>query len=317
MSTTANIERAKTLSKRLSGVDKNLDKIIREIATTQNTSNIYWNKIKISISKEYEKARKISAVWTDINIPIVYRDEIKNQLTRIKNKNIEGLRNIPFSKFANTDLAKQSTASLINSTISTLATGFDSGQKTMIGLSRLTQQILISEKQINRNIASGFIEKGTINESIKRTQNELLKKSLDGKYITVIDKNGKPTQWQVSTYSELVARTKLQETSTQAVVNSTMAVGGDLVQVSSHNTRTPFDAQFEGKIYSLSGNDPDFPQATILPPYHPNCLHSITSVFRSGLSAAGILGKSIDFAQGKTEVHPTRRSHIAVSKRVA
>jgi len=315
MSTTDNIKRAEKLSRRLSKVDQALDGIVNIMATTDNTSNIFWLKIKTDIKKEYEVARKISKTWTESNIPAVYKNELNKQLSKIKKKKIPGIRKVPASQFANTNIAKQSVSSLIDQTTATFISRFTAGENTLIDLSRLTQQVLLDEKLVNKNIADGFISKGNVRESKKRLQKALMKQSLDGKFVTIIDRNGKPTKWRIDKYAEMVARTKLQETSTQAVVNSAMAVGGDLVQVSSHNTKTPFDAQFEGKIFSLTGNDKDFPRAGALPPFHPNCMHSITVTFKEGLEAAGILNKSIDFANGKTDIHPTRKSHIPVTKR--
>lgn len=315
MSNTENIERAKKLSARLVKVENNLDRIIAEIATTSETSNIYWKKIDIRIRKEYEEARRIAASWTNKNVPDIYYEQMNDQLQSIKAKKIPGIRKANFNTLSNTNIAKQDLESLISETLSTYAIGYNSGQKTLLRLTSLTQQVNVAEKQIEKNIAQGFIETGSIRGSIKRNQQELLKKSLDGKYITVIDKNGEPEQWKIKSYSELVARTKLAETATQATINTVMSVGGDLVQVSSHNTLTLYDSQFEGKIYSLSGNDPNFPPASDLPPFHPYCLHSISIVFRQALQRDGTLDKQIAFSNNETEIHPTRRSHIPVSQR--
>lgn len=315
MSTTENIERAKKLSERLVKVDNNIDKIIAEIATTSETSNIYWKKIDIRIRKEYEAARMVSAAWTNSNVPAVYFEQMNAQLQSIKAKKIPGIKKVNFNVLSNTNIAKQDIKSLISETLSTYSIGYNSGQKTLLRLTSLTQQVNVAEKQIEKNIAQGFIETGSVRGSIKKNQQELLKKSLDGKYITVIDKNGVPEQWKIKSYSELVAHTKLSETATQATINTTMSVGGDLVQVSSHNTTTPYDSQFEGKIYSLSGSDPDFLPASDLPPFHPNCLHSISTVFREAMQRDGTLDKQIDFSNNKTEIHPTRRSHVPVSQR--
>ena len=308
-------KKAIKLSKKLTQVDKNLEKIIKEIAVTKETSSSFWIKINVAIRREYEKARKISATWTNSNIPETYAESLNEALQKIKAKKIEGVRKINYIDFISSDPSKQSMASLLAETNSTFATGFSSGQKTLIRLSRLTQQLNVSEKQLEKNIAEGFIEKGTIRGATKKIQESLLKKSLDGKIITVIDKNGVAEQWNIKKYSELVARTKLQETTTQAVVNSAQAVGGDLVQVSTHNTLTAYDAQFEGKIFSLSGSDPDFPPAIDLPPFHPNCLHTITVTFKQALKRDGTLKKYEEFSKGNTSVHPFKKNFVPLSER--
>ncbi len=308
-------KRGRRLLKRLQKVDNKLDKIIAEIATTKETSNVYWTKINIQIRKQYEEARKIAASWTNTNIPAQYKTELNRSLQKIKSKKIPGIRKVDFKKFANSNIAKQSLQSLIAETNATFATGFLSGQKTMIQLSRLTQQINISEKQIEKNIAEGFLQESTLRGAKKRLHAELLKKSLDGKYITVINKNGEPTQWKINTYSELVARTKLNETTTQAVINSAAAVGGDLVQVSSHNTQTPYDAQFEEKIFSLSGSDPIFPSATDLPPFHPNCLHTITVTFRQTMKRDGTLKRFEQFSNNEIDRPPNKKTFVPIKDR--
>lgn len=104
------------------------------------------------------------------------------------------------------------------------------------------------------------------------------------------------------------------EANNTAVINTALDVGADLVQVSSHNTDTPLCQEFEGKIYSISGKDPDFPALEEIPPFHPNCLHSLTVVFREVLERRGI-DDYIAFSNGQTETHPTRESHIPVSER--
>ena len=313
--TKKNERRAKQLVERLNNVDKTLDDIIKEIATTTQTSSIYWSRISKQIRDEYEKARIIAANWTNETISIAYREQIRVQIAKIKAKNITIKNKIDYRTFVNKDIIKQSLASLILETNSTYATGFLSGQKTMLRLASLTQQLNIDEKVIAESIAKGYLEKGSVQGSTKELQRQLLKKSLDGEYITIINKNGKSIQYKIKSYSELVARTKLMESSSQAVVNTTIGVGGDLVQVSSHNTTTPICQEFEGKIYSLTGNDPDFPKARMLSPFHVNCMHSITTVFREALEIQKTLDKYIDFSKGKTEIHPTRKGHIPVSQR--
>ena len=308
-------QKIKLLLKRLEKVKNNIDKIIKEIAATSETSNVFWSAINVRLRKEYEAARNITRDWINKNVPDIYAEQLKDELVRIKNMRLPAPKRINYKDFAATHTFTQSSASLLSETLSTFAIGFNSGEKTLLRLASLTQQVNLSEKAVEKAITEGFIEKGSIYGSKKRLQKELLKKSLDGKYITVVNKNGKETQWQIKTYSELVAKTKLHEASTQGVIDSAMAVGGDLVQVSSHNTNTAYDAQFEGKIFSLSGSSKQFPVATDLPPFHPNCWHTISIVFRESLAQQGTLADYISFSNGESEIHPTRKSFIPLSKR--
>lgn len=308
-------KQAQELVKRLERVNNNLDSIVREIATTKETTNVFWRRINRDIRKYYDEAREITSYWVDETMPRYYRKSMQVQIAKLKERTIKMPNKIGFRELANKDSIRQSIRSLVSETNATFATGYLSGERNMTRLTSLTQQVNLRERQIERAIADGFIEKGSVRGPIKNIQSQLLKKSLDGKYITIINKNGKPMQYGIKSYSELVARTKLIETSSQAIVDTTVNAGFDLVQVSSHNTTTPICQEFEGKIFSLSGGDKDFPAATDLPPYHPNCKHSLTTVIKEGLEAQGTLEKYVDFSRGETEVHPTRTAHIPVSQR--
>jgi hypothetical protein len=320
-------KRAQSLVDRLSRITDRLDRLIKEITTSTETSNVYWNAIQVEVRGLYEEARKISASWADFNIPIVYRDQIRRQFTKLKARQFSTKNDINYQSFVSSHGATQSLSALLGEINNTWMTGFLSGQRTLIRLVRLTQQYRVKEKQIEKAIAKGFLEGGPgvrtgqpvgagslygINRSLITT---LTDKALNGQYITIINKNGDPMSFNLKNYADLVARTKMTEASTQAVMNTTTALGEDLVQVSAHNTVCEICAQYEGKIYSLSGTDPDFPPVEDLPPYHTRCEHTISTVIKEGLIADGTLDNYIDFSNGDTEIHPTRDSFIPVSQR--
>jgi hypothetical protein len=81
--------------------------------------------------------------------------------------------------------------------------------------------------------------------------------------------------YKMSTYAEMVGRTVLREAQTKATLDVCEQFDNDLVQVSDHQTQCEECAEYEGKIYSISGNHPDYPMLEEEPPYHPNCEHSI------------------------------------------
>lgn len=101
------------------------------------------------------------------------------------------------------------------------------------------------------------------------------------------DKAGR--NWSLHTYASMVLRT----TSRQAEVLSVLTRddGWDLFKISRHGTTCPLCAPLEGRVYSKSGNDPDFPPLAAafgkMDPsgpdtlgnswlnLHPNCLHQI------------------------------------------
>lgn len=299
----------------LSDISDDIDEIIKEVATTKETSSTYWNSILVRIRSAYEAARQESTEFILTHGADLYAERIKEEITRLKYKELVPAGSISYKEFISKNSVKQSLKSILSETVATMAAGFLSGEKTLTRLANLTQQINLSEKQVEKAIASGYETGGSATASQKALQKELMKKALDGKSITIVNRNGNTEKWKISTYAEMVTRVKLQEAAAQAVINTAVEVGSDLVQVSAHNTLCDVCAKYEGKIFSLSGKDKRFPPATELPPFHPNCMHSLTVVIEEALEAAGILDKYIEFSNGRSEEHPTRAGFIPVSER--
>ncbi len=111
-----------------------------------------------------------------------------------------------------------------------------------------------------------------------------------------VDKAGR--RWSLHTYGAMVCRT----TSRQAEVLSVLTADEeqDLYKISSHATTCPVCAPFEGRVYSRSGTDPDFPPladafgkidksgpndlANTYLNIHPNCLHILAPWTAAGKS---------------------------------
>jgi len=274
------INKAKELQKRLRRAADAIDEIISIVATTSETSNIFWKRIQTRLNKAYEEIRQISKKWIETDMPVTYRKMMADEISKIKNK--KGFRpkkNVLLRTAVNTNNSKQTMAAIMEETFAALDLGLNSGKKTLIRLLRVTQQVNIEEKKINQAIESGYIEKGSVNASTKKLKNELLKKAAQGKYISVVNKNGKLMNFKVGTYAELVARTKLQELGSMSTLNTAAQFESDLVQVSSHNTKSATCIPFEGKIFSISGDSNDFPALRESPPFHPNSYDKETKVY--------------------------------------
>lgn len=302
------------LKKKLERIESKLLQISLDTAMTKSTSNFYWSQLLSQANKEYEKARIVFAEWSNENMPYFYDKNLRKQIKRIKDMTYKPPEMVSYVKFKDNNINVQTKASIVQGAISDFVIGLDSGQKKMNRLLRASQQVNITEEALNKSVVEGFNEKKSIYGAKKKVQQALLKDALDKKYITVVDKNGQPINYKMTSYSELVARTKLTEMQSSGTVNLSLSVGNDLIQVSSHNTLTPYDAQFEGKIFSISGEDKRFPPVTDLPPFHPNCIHTITVYFAEA-QPPKTLKKASEFSLGKTEIHPTRTSHIPISER--
>ena len=142
---------------------------------------------------------------------------------------------------------------------------------------------------IAQDIASGSL----IQSKHKSALKQLLEAHSEDK-MTVI--NGK--RWKTEKYAETLARTT--NITANSETNLIIAENNetDLVKISDHNTKTPFDAQFEGRIFSIKGKDKRFPLLLYKPPYHPNCLHIMQPVFEGFYSPAD-LQKEIDNSNRK------------------
>lgn len=100
-----------------------------------------------------------------------------------------------------------------------------------------------------------------------------------------VDKAGR--HWSLHTYCSMVSRTTSRQAEVLAVL--TADPEHDLYMISSHGTTCALCAPYEGRVYSRSGTDPDFPPlaaafgkmdpagpdtlANTWLNIHPNCLH--------------------------------------------
>jgi hypothetical protein len=109
----------------------------------------------------------------------------------------------------------------------------------------------------------------------------------EGKFITIINKNGTPMTFSLDYYSGLVARTRFADAQVQGTLDAGSRLGVQLYLVTDHNTTTEICLEFENKYLSA---DPKligktFEGRKILkletrskPIYHPNCKHRLLAV---------------------------------------
>ncbi|BBN97493.1 phage minor capsid protein [Sporolactobacillus terrae] len=122
-------------------------------------------------------------------------------------------------------------------------------------------------------IAEKLATNQTVREAQKRMQQRLIEKGVIG----IKDRRGRLIG--LDTYAALVARTTSREATNTAKINHLQENGYDLVKISSHATTCPICAPLQGRVYSISGNDPRYPKLerafsshmTI----HPNCRHVV------------------------------------------
>lgn len=125
-----------------------------------------------------------------------------------------------------------------------------------------------AEEWIREEILEG-VQTGASRQAVARMINDYLFDQLDEDGLI----NVKGRRYQPRYYAELVARTEMRKAQSEAVINSCGQYGTDLVEVSSHGTTTPICLNYEGRVFSISGNSAEFPYLDLEPPFHPNCQH--------------------------------------------
>lgn len=154
-----------------------------------------------------------------------------------------------------------------------------------------------------------------------------------------VDKAGR--NWSLHTYCTMVSRTTRRQAEVLAVL--TADPEHDLYKISSHNTTCALCAPYEGRVYSRSGTNPDFPPlsaafgkvdengpdslANSWLNIHPNCLHVLIPWTPAGRSEEEIQ-KIKDFSnpvknpfsrdpRSKKEIEAYRRKEKARAKWLA
>lgn len=300
--------------------ENRISAILTNAIAKPQTSAIYWNTVRSAINKEYKAINILYATWAKETIPKAYRVFLRQQMARIKNlKSITNIATKNINKLITSTASQQIVAALTKDAINDMTSALVQGNLRIARLTRLTQQTLIAESLVDASVAKAF-ESGNlaINTVLKRKgslANSLITQAQNGRFITVIDKNGNPINYRARYYAEMVSRVKFHEAQAQGALVTAANYKSDLVRVSSHNTTTVICQEFEGKIYSISGKDKRFPVISQTPPYHVNCLHIIMVTFVESLEAQKNLKQFSDFSKGKINAPPVPPSFVPIDKR--
>ena len=159
----------------------------------------------------------------------------------------------------------------VNALISDAYLNFGNAMSGYIkGSERILNQAV--KKQIRSQIAEGRLTGQGVAE-VKRTIKSTL---ADQGFTVLIDRGG--NQWELSQYSEMLARTHLLRANNDAAMNRALDYEVDIVEFSSHATTCPICAPLEGQCFSISGNSSVYdPLSGNEPPddTHPNCEHTL------------------------------------------
>ena len=97
---------------------------------------------------------------------------------------------------------------------------------------------------------------------------------------TFVDRRGHA--WDMPRYAEMAVRTMIGQASMQGHADQQTSFGFDLSQVSDHKEECPLCRPWEGKVLSMSGNDPNYPsfaEAKSAGLFHTYCGHRLNTYF--------------------------------------
>lgn len=122
-------------------------------------------------------------------------------------------------------------------------------------------------------------EKVATGATVKEAKKQITQRLIDEGFNGIRDKRGRTIS--LESYANVVARSTTREATNTATLNQLGYLGYDLVKMSDHASPCPICAPLEGRVYSISGNDPRYPALDIAhgggyANIHPNCQHVLT-----------------------------------------
>lgn len=185
-----------------------------------------------------------------------------------------------------TDIVQRLTTALMGEITDAAMTAMTTIQDALIGR---TEPDIYRRVGLEQVAAQQAVGRG-VNQAVPQFVETLRREGVTA----FVDKAGR--KWSLHTYCTMVSRT----TSRQAEVLSVLTADPehDLYRISSHGTTCAICAPFEGRVYSRSGTNPDYPPLaaafgkidsggpdTLVNTWlniHPNCLHAIYPYTEAG-----------------------------------
>lgn len=148
--------------------------------------------------------------------------------------------------------------------------------RTAKGSSRATVEEVI--KLAKDDLARGLIA-GDPNKVIRKRMIKAFQEKGLTSFKTKPDTRGITRNLPVDFYTKTVVRTKLREASVKGSSNRYLESGVKTVKISEHGSTCPVCGKFEGMVVVLEGEVEGFKSVNdsgvLLPPFHPNCRHTL------------------------------------------
>ncbi|MFA5092030.1 MAG: phage minor capsid protein [Candidatus Paceibacterota bacterium] len=269
--------------RRVAKIDS-LDKAEAWIAEVSNDAGV--RKMQREVRQIVNEARAFSRFWIKENLERSY-----NRGTTISRLAIEqaGLK---LGKIPRTYLA----ASSINYGIEQMSGDMEialgsitkkfnrmiRGMSVQIKGAKAAERMLTAES-LERIATRSAVQSYVSGEGYKTTAQSIMdgfRKEIGAGLVRVVGPSGKPRNYQLKDYSQMVARTRMAEIHSEGTKNVLFENGMDFVEVTAYGTDCEICAEHEGLIYSISGegelDNANFEGALTddaEPPFHPNCTH--------------------------------------------
>lgn len=135
----------------------------------------------------------------------------------------------------------------------------------------------VLQDEVRQAGVGATLRKASAAETVRQTKQNLLR-MLQDRGIPAIEymRAGERCFMQLKSYSALVARSTIREATNTASINYSMKIGSDLVKISTHFGACPVCVPYEGRVYSISGDNPHYPSLYSTPfsrqykTFHPN-----------------------------------------------
>lgn len=227
--------------------------------------------------------------WAKASLPYAYEQGIDLAAERLKALNIT--RFVAYGAQIHTSAVN----TLVQDVTTELIIANDSMKKFFNRVILQSQQTLLQDAEISRQIAEGLIQ-GEARRTVSDKILQGLRTQLgEERFIVINGRNYRPDK-----YAELLARTRTREASSQGTINTALRYGVDLVQWDAHAEVCEYCAQFSGRVYSISGSDDQFPQLTEKPPLHPNCRCVVIPITKENLQSRGYLNEVIKLSNSSS-----------------
>lgn len=201
--------------------------------------------------------------WVSVEVPAFYEIGLFETMKGLHERGSNVLFTADFANFH-----REAIEALATDTYASIAEG-------MTGITRTSNKVISMARResILVEIAKGDVL-GKDRTTIAKNVAQLLE---DDGITALVDRGGR--SWDLQTYGEMLARTKLTQAHNTGTINRMTETGYDLVEVSEHFGSCPLCEPYQGQLLSISGRTRGYDtldNAIGMGLFHPNCRHTVT-----------------------------------------